>query len=390
MAIKLTEEFIRTMPTGKRVLDTATKGLGVYRGKERTSFFIQTDIYPSAGPKRSVRSVFCPDVREMPLREARRKARRLIDDLRGEPSKTRGSTLAGVVTVRRAFAVYDDYLRKKGRSAQHIRETAATVDRYFADWADRRLVSITKHECEKRHAEITKRPAPMAANAAMLALGSVFRHIARKDHTGTMSGVDCPVDAVDFNSKPRGVEKPTLSPADLPEWWAAVWSLSNPTRSAMHSFVLLTGMRYANASKITRDMIKGDWVECPAAIMKSRRPWRFPITKQLGQVIDEALAHSPHDLLFWTYSAKQPGKVIAIPNYREKEPFLATRLGHKTRRHYRTAVELCEVPATYADLLLDHAPQIVMAGMYINNRDLDDRLRSFAQRVEASITITFL
>jgi integrase len=153
----------------------------------------------------------------------------------------------------------------------------------------------------------------------------------------------------------------------------------------MHQFVLLTGMRYGNATQITRDMIVGDWVECPAAIMKSRRPWRFPITKQLRQVIDKALAHSTHDLLFATYSAKQPGKVIPIPNCREKHPFLADRVGHQIRRHYRTAVALCDVPPNFADLLLDHAPQHVMAGVYINDRDLDDRLRSFAQKVEDSI-----
>jgi hypothetical protein len=148
--------------------------------------------------------VFCPDARELPLREARRKARRLIDDLRGEPAKDRGSNLAGVMTVRRAFAVYDDYLIKKDRSAAHRRETAAVVDRHFADWADRRIVSITKHDCERRHAEITARPAPMAANGAMRSLGTVWRHIARKDHTGTMRGVDCPVDAVGLQQQAEG------------------------------------------------------------------------------------------------------------------------------------------------------------------------------------------
>lgn len=181
---------------------------------------------------------------------------------RGRRSRAGSRRPARGPTLAEAIELHLRAMRAKGcvsRSRDAFRDECA---RHLADWLERPLDSLRRHEVASRHERLSDTSGPWLANRVMQQLRAVWNTAARRFEELPATN---PVVAVTFNRVRRRREP--IPWRELPAWRAKVERLRNPVRRDLQLFLLFTGLRSLDARTV-----RWEHVDLNAATLHRPRP----------------------------------------------------------------------------------------------------------------------
>lgn len=284
-------------------------------------------------------------------------------------------------------AIFEDYLiARKDLKPNTVRDYQRCMTWGFNDWLSRPITEISKGMVELRHRKLGQ-SSHARANNALRVLRALFNHARYKleDAEGNPLIVVNPVDRLSqtrswFKVKRR---RTLLKPHQLKPWYEATLQLNaETTRDYLH-FLLFTGLRRSEASRL-------EW----AHIDFEDRTFTIPDTKN---GLDHTLPLSSflESLLKRRFEARE--SIFVFPSHSQRgylnEPKGAiTRVSelcdidftlHDLRRTFITIAESLDIPAYALKRLMNHKDaNDVTAGYIISDIE---RLRLPMQQVSSFI-----
>ncbi|MEX2490010.1 MAG: integrase family protein [Pseudomonadales bacterium] len=186
--------------------------------------------------------------------QARKEAQRLLGEmtLGKDPLAEKRKAAVKGTTLGQAF---QDYLSaRKDLKPRTISDYKVCIEQSLSDWHDIALTAIDKNMIESRHRQLGKR-SHARANNTMRVLRAVFNYAMDKYEDGQGRPL-VPFNPVDRLSKNRGwykVERrrTLLKPHELKPWYEATLKLNQETTRDYLHFLLFTGLRRSEASRMT-------------------------------------------------------------------------------------------------------------------------------------------
>jgi integrase len=420
--VKLTERTIAKLKAarGRQVLywDEDLPGFGVLvSGTTNTKTFIVKGAVAGRGVRRKIGRTGV-----MSLSEAHAKAKGVMVGFGAgiDPRQRKASD----VTLRE---ILDGYLKRASLKPRSREFYSGAVTRYFADWLDKPLGSITSDMVETRHREIAEEVAARDAerNARM-----AKRHLQRAERTeehypeasarhralwkgarerksrsghGVADGAmrclralfNFAIDEDDSLTNPvrlkgQWFEPPPrerlVSADDLPAFHAAVASLENKVASSYLRFLLFSGMRRREAAALRWSAVdlRGAVIRVPASSTKSGKKLDLPLTDVIRDILIGLRGASP------TFVFPSPtSKSGHIEEPKSALAEVAAKCGkmrvsvHDLRRSYAT---IAERVVSFIELkcLLNHAAVKDVTGNYvaIGPKQLSEAAQKVADRIK--------
>ena len=266
--IKLTQRSVARLaaptPTGKQVVywDLDLRGFGVLVSGRTTvkSFIAQRDLQGGR-----TRRVTIAHVNELPLTEAKERARKLLVDMRaGKDPKQKAASGTLQETA-------DLYLQS-ARLSQRTREIySRLVSIHLAPLKNRALGSITPADIDSLHNRITGKA---VANAAIRCFRLLYNWAARRDDSLPRN----PVRLRGNEWHPTTPKRRPIPPEKLAAFYAAVQTLP-PMLKDYVLLLLFTGMRRREGAALhwsEVDFERG-LIHLPSARTKTRKPLDIPM-----------------------------------------------------------------------------------------------------------------
>lgn len=208
--------------------DTKLRGFGLLVGRRTKTYVAQR----SGGRRRKIGRAD-----HLAADAAREKALGVLAELAAgkEPE-------SNTLTLRQAADLHRRRMRNKECSERSLSDLDQRLS-YLADWMDRPLAEITRHDAATRHRKIGKNgKTPYIANSVFRAFRAIY-NTARKKHDLPEN----PAIGVDWYKERRRREPVE----NLPEWWRKVVAMrDHPVRRAFNLFVISTGLRREDARTV--------------------------------------------------------------------------------------------------------------------------------------------
>jgi integrase len=353
LTTKTTIEAIPYPPKGQVIWwDSTLRGFGVCVGVRTKTFVVQRDV------KGASRRIAIGRYPEVSLQAARKAAEQLAGTMRGgtDPVEEQRKATADNMTLREAWALYENHLAAKQRSENTRAAYFENIDRYCADWWDRPLVEITPALAHERHVRIGTKRGKYAANLTMRALRAIWRR-AHRQHRGLG---EPPTVNVDFFAEQRRTA--VIRVEDLPAWWRGLQDIRNPIRRDLFAFLLFTGTRRAEASSLRWEQVDLDAGTIHFPVTKTE-PFTLPISTFLVGLLKSRRQCEPTPAVHgedcpWVFPAKhtrlgyitEPG-----PHPNEMKLFPGEWTPHTLRHTFISIAEnKVAMPTTHARLLTNH------------------------------------
>jgi integrase len=210
---------------------TELKGFGVLAGARGKSFILERRV------NGKTRRVTIGRVGEITLQKARQDAEQLIGEMASgtDPVARKRDQTAGGLTLRRAWELYQDVMKKKNGSPATKRDYQFKIDCHMSDWLDRPLVEITRPIVRQRHTKIGENNGTYMANGTMRVLRAIWRR-ARREHPELP---EPPTMNVDFYAE----EGRTAVITNWPAWWSGVQQIVSPVRREFYTWLAFSGCR---------------------------------------------------------------------------------------------------------------------------------------------------
>jgi len=284
------------------------------------------------------------------------------------------------ITLEEAF---DDYLlARKGLRPTTIHDYRRTIDNYLKDWKRKQLTSITKDMVELRHRQLGER-SHARANNTMRVLRAVFNYSQSKyeDAKGRPIIQINPVDRLNqTRAWYRIKRKETLiRPHQLADWYKATLLLNQETTRDYLYFVLMTGLRRSEASKLKWSDV--DLVGRMFTIKetKNHQTHSLPLSVFLHNLLNRRQQEAETKYVFPSSSERgyltEPKNAVSRVAELSGVPFTL----HDLRRTFITIAESLDIPAYALKRLLNHKdPNDVTAGYIVSDAE---RLRDPMQRI---------
>jgi integrase len=245
---------------------------------------------------------------------------RTLDDVHKEYLASRGVTL---VTVHRkdGKAVEQPRLSPNAKlRASTARDYVAAIDKKFADWRTKPLVSISRDMVEARHLLLSQR-SPAEANRAMRYLRALFVFASDyRDSEGQPVIPDNPVRRLSAKRLWNRIERRTryIEPEQLAPWWQAVQSLKNkpqyPSREAHRDYLLLllfTGLRRTEALCLRWENVNLKLGTLCAVDTKNHSDHVLPMGRYVWELMRRLRSASDSD---WVFANPLTGGRITDPH----------------------------------------------------------------------------
>lgn len=314
--------------------------------------------------------------------QARKEAQRLLGEmsLGKDPLLEKRKAAIKGTTLREAF---QDYLKaRKDLKPGTIHDYKVCIEKSLADWLDVPLTAIDKDMTERRHRQLGK-ASKARANNTMRVLRAVFNFAMDKyeDSAGTPLILINPVDRL---SKGRGwfkVERrrTLLKPHELKPWYEATLLLNQETTRDYLHFLLFTGLRRSEASRLTWGDVDmtGEIFVIPDT--KNREPHHLPLSDFLKALLERRKDEAVNEWVFPSPLTDGPLKEPRTAVAKVTEHCGITFQLHDLRRTFITIAESLDIPAYALKRLLNHKDSgDVTAGYIIPNTE---RLRAPMQRI---------
>jgi integrase len=250
-----------------------------------------------------------------------------------DPIRRRSARLLRI-NVEHAFYAY---IRGKRRFKDGLpltertqRDVLSVLRRYFGDWRDRSLSSITRPMVQSRYRELCEHTVSQA-NVSMRYLRAVFNFIAHdvRDAGQRPIRVDNPVNVLRHQWQTLERRSRVMSAEQMRRWLPAVQSLGAPEAASLPDggrlqplrdgevyrdlflFMALTGCRTSEALRLKRSSI--DWAAGTLRILKTKncRDHTLPLTNTLREIVSRRAGSSSNGRVF---SSLRAGK--SLGNFR--------------------------------------------------------------------------
>jgi len=321
------------------------------------------------------------------VEQARNEAMQLLGQVAAgkDPLAERKARVIQGTTLLQAF---EDYLAtRKDLKASTIHDYRRSIDGPFADWQDTPLTAITKDMVELRHRTLGK-TSPARANNAMRLLRALFNH-ARKKYEDAQGNPIIPVNPVDRLSDSRAWytvkrRRTLIKPHLLPAWYAATLKLNHETTRDYLHFLLFTGLRRSEASRLPwADADFGDRT-FTVRETKNHRDHTLPMSDYLEDLLARRYEARTSPYVFPSESERgylvEPRTAVARVAALSGVPFQL----HDLRRTFTTIAESMDISSYAAKRLINHKdPNDVTARYIVSNVE---RLRAPMQRITNLLT----
>ena len=367
---KLTQHAIAKLqaptPTGKQTVhwDTDLKGFGVLVSGCTTvkSFVAQRRL--SDG---KTRRVTIAHTNEMPLAEAKERARKLLVEMRGGLDPKAKPTSG---TLQETAELYLQSTRLSARSKE-IYERLVRI--HLASLKDRPLHSITPQEIDALHNRIAGKS---VANAAVRCFRLLFNWAARRDDSLGRNPVRLGKNewhAITPKRRP-------IPPERLADFYKAVQALPPMPRDYV-CLLLFTGLRRREASALRWKEIDFErrLISLPAARTKTRQPLDIPMTDYVRDLLIARRQLGDGTCVFCSYGAT--GHISGAGDWlkvlREKTDLEFSL--HDLRRTFITVAEALDISPDALKALVNHSLGNGVTETYV--KMTPERLRGPAQLV---------
>ncbi len=314
--------------------------------------------------------------------QARKQAQKLLGEITfgADPIAERRDKRIKTVTLKQA---YQDYLlARKDLKPNTLSDYKSCIEGKLGDWLDKPLTGISKDMVEQRHRKLGK-GSPARANNTMRVLRALF-NFAMEQYEDQNNKPIITINPVNRLSKNRAWytvnrRQTLLTPSQLKPWYeATLWLNHETTRDYLH-FLLLTGLRRSEASRMTWDDVDFDERSFIIPDTKNKEPHRLPMSDFLEDLLRRRALHAEKIWVFPSPIAKGPLKEprTALARMTERTGIEFTL--HDLRRTFITIAESLDIPAYALKRLLNHKfSNDVTAGYIVPS---NERLREPMQRI---------
>lgn len=325
--------------------------------------------------------------------EARKRAQaKLLEMYDGkDPQVEKRKHKAQSETLREVMEDYIDHKRTKHgplrpSSKDDIRRC---VEGTFSDWADKPVATISRDACIKKFRELS-RTAPVQTNQSFRNLRALLNWAREKNATADGTYSILPVNPVSQMFRKGGLvqwnperARATRIPKDkIGAVWLMLEDHANPGQNItttcisadLVAFMLLTGTRVGEASKLTWDHVKLDG-KLPAFHLVETKNHN-PVTLPIGSAL--------HEVLSRRHAERFKGNKYVFPALRGKKGYLSDPRAlfkkvsevagihlhpHALRRTFEDVAQLVGVDSDKRRQLLNHLASDVHGQNYANNPD---------------------
>jgi len=211
---------------------------------------------------------------ELSVAEAKRAALMVWRDLKPKPAGTRP-----IPTLREAL---ESYLAEKELAPRTAEGYRYMVEKYLADWLDRRLdvLAMDRAGMRARIASLAKKHGAATAALTLRTIRAIYRW-----HRKVLPDLpESPTTACDTpRVKPRDW---ALSDEELRQWWATVQRLK-PVKRIWWLTALMTGARVGSISNLTWDDVSLEQKIIRFKVVKGDRPYTIPLADRLADLLRE-------------------------------------------------------------------------------------------------------
>jgi hypothetical protein len=348
---------------------TDLRGFGLRVGARDKVFVVQRRV--NGFPKR----VTIGRVGEISLHKARQDAGLLIGEMTSgtDPVARKRDHTAGGMTLLQAWELYQQAMKKLGRSQATLADYQSKIDCHMSDWLDRPLVEITRDVCNKRHTKIGEVNGTYMANGTMRVLRAIWRRT-RRQHPELP---EPPTMNVDFYPE----QGRTAIITNWPAWWEGIQQIASPVRRDFYIWLAFSGCRAGETMSMAVkdiDLEKGI-VRYP---ITKATAFEMPLSKYMVELLRNRIADNAEEFgadCPWVFPS-----ITAKSGHLEEEKLTATEpklfkqhwSPHTLRHSWITnADQKVKISDTHQRALTNHKPKRAKNGDahagYIHP-DLDD------------------
>jgi integrase len=192
-------------------------------------------------------------------------------------SKSKGED----ITLRQIFSEFME-ARSKSLKERTVRDYRRSMEKGFKEWHNRRLVDINRKMILKQHARLGREQGESQANQHMAMLSSVYTFCSEvyENEKGEPLLSENPVQALSRTKAwfPRKRRKRVIRGHELATWYEAVMELSNTTVRDFLLFLLFTGLRRGEASRLEWEQVDMTAKTFRIVDTKNRKPLDLPMS----------------------------------------------------------------------------------------------------------------
>jgi len=351
----------------------------------------------------------CSDIRNQILSNIKTgRGYQSLQEKRGQEEKRRTAEKSKAVTLEQAFK---DFLETRDLKNHTTREYHRSMRVAFFDWANRRLIDITrdmvaqKHSKLKKDAEVNylrkckgkgntptddeiKKRGGSQANLHMRFLRSLLNFSAGyyEDAEGGPLIKHNPVQRLSQTKAwyrvPR--RQTIIKPHELPDWFKAVTDVENKIIKDYLLFLLLTGSRREEGMTLEVEQIDLKQRSYTLLDPKNRQPLTLPLPDYLFGIIKRRVENSNGDRYVFSGAGKK-GHLVE-PKQQVKKIIKNSGVGftlHDLRRHFITVADSLDLSVFAIKRLVNHSIGGDVTSGYVVT-DVE-RLRGPMQKIEDKI-----
>lgn len=316
-----------------------------------------------------------------------------VEQARSEAAQLLGQVAAGKdpISDRKARAVkgatllqaFEDYLgTRMNLKTSTVHDYRRSLNGPLADWRATPLAEISRDMVELRHRTLGK-TSHARANNAMRLLRAIFNH-ARKKYQDAQGNPIIAVNPVDRLNDTRAWytlkrRRSLIKPHQLPDWYAATLRLNQTTTRDYLHFLLFTGLRRSEASRLPWADVDFGNRTFTVRDNGDRRRRTLPLSEYLYQLLKRRFETRTSPYVFPSDSERgylvEPRTAVA----RVAELSGVRFTLYDLRRTFITIAESLDIPGYALKHLINHKdPNDVTAGHVVSGVD---RLRAPMQRI---------
>jgi integrase len=320
---------------------------------------------------------------EITVEQARREAQKLLGKIATGIDPRAEQKTAELQSLSLA-AVFQDYLKaRKELKPRTLYDYQNVMNRAFAAWKDKPLLSITKDKVAKLHTFLGETQGEAYANLAMRLLRALFNFASGQyeDAQGRSLITENPVKRLSQTRAWYRVQRRQtyIKPHELAAWYRGLEKTTNDTLRDYLLLVLFTGLRKNEAAQLKWRDVDLKAKTLTIVDTKNRQPHTLPLSDYLFELLArrQQAAHSEH-----VFPSTGKGGYIVEP--RKQTAKVTQDSGvtftiHDLRRTFITLAESLDISAYAVKRLVNHKmTNDVTAGYIVSDVE---RLRKPMQQI---------
>ena len=212
-------------------------------------------------------------------------------------------------TVAEVWKLYLAHNKQPSTGRKSIAEDEWRYKRHLEQWANRKLLGLTRGDVARMHATVTKDSGPVAANRAVALLSSIF------GWWGRTIGRDLPNPCRGVKRNDEASRERYLLPDEMRRWWAAVLADHDRDTAEFAALLMLLGVRRGNLQRARWeqfDLASRAW-RIPASEMKANREHLAPLSSAAVGILSARHARMGKPSEGYVFPGRSEGTPLSDP-----------------------------------------------------------------------------